>query len=638
MKLPGPNGIITVTRDYRKSLDCARDGAKLAESLVIAEERCQLDRIVALAQEASATQIPTELPADEAAFKPSKETKKVKLNPKDPSCSNRFLSASKQNYLHYQKMCYGMYFTAKKLKQYFQEHVITVVSTARLGDIIWCRDASGRVAKCALELAGHTILYEPRTTIKSQALSDFLVDWTETQFLPPPPDSTHWRMHFDGSKMRLGLGAGIVLSSPKGDRLRYVLQNHFAASNNSSGKWDAHDSNMASYRFLVQKLSGFFAGCKFLHVPRAENEAADTLAKIASSWQSIPSSVSLEHLHKPSIKPSPDSESIHVPDDPAAPQPGPATAPTDPAAPQPGPGTAPTNPAAPQLGPVTALASPTTPKPSPRATEPGSGAISPEPVVMVVLARVTAPSWALPISEFLENGVLPVDETEARQVQRRASGYSIINNELVKRSSTDVFQRCVKQGKGIEILLDIHQGECGHHAASRSLVAKAFRHGFYWPTTLEDAESLVLSIITDNGTNFAKGTLAQYYSVSGIHLDLASVAHPQSNGQVKRANGLILSGILLSTALQGLRHYHSKKIKPLAFREGDLVLRLVQVQTGQHKLSSPWEGPFIVSKALCDRNAYYLIYARKTNKRNRDTACEETIRPWNAELLHPFYS
>ena len=46
------------------------------------------------------------------------------------------LSASKQNYLHYQKMCYGVYFTAKKLKQYFQEHVVTVVSTAPLGEII----------------------------------------------------------------------------------------------------------------------------------------------------------------------------------------------------------------------------------------------------------------------------------------------------------------------------------------------------------------------------------------------------------------------------------------------------------------------------------------------------------------------
>ncbi|KAM3272910.1 hypothetical protein ACQJBY_042770 [Aegilops geniculata] len=87
MKLPGLKGLITVTGNYRKSLECTRDGAKLAESLVVAEERRQLDRIIALSQEASAAQVPAEEPADEAAFKPSKETKKVKLNPEDPSCS-----------------------------------------------------------------------------------------------------------------------------------------------------------------------------------------------------------------------------------------------------------------------------------------------------------------------------------------------------------------------------------------------------------------------------------------------------------------------------------------------------------------------------------------------------------------------
>ena len=40
------------------------------------------------------------------------------------------LSTSKQNYPHYQKMCYGVHFAAKKLKPYFQEHPITVVCTA----------------------------------------------------------------------------------------------------------------------------------------------------------------------------------------------------------------------------------------------------------------------------------------------------------------------------------------------------------------------------------------------------------------------------------------------------------------------------------------------------------------------------
>ena len=51
------------------------------------------------------------------------------------------------------------------------------------------------------------------------------------------------------------------------------------------------------------------------------------------------------------------------------------------------------------------------------------------------------------------------------------------------------------------------------------------------------------SIITDNGTNFAKGAFAQFCGNNGIRLDLASVVHPQTNGQVEKANGLILAGI-----------------------------------------------------------------------------------------------
>ena len=101
------------------------------------------------------------------------------------------LLASKQNYPHYQRMCYGVHFSAKKLKPYFQEHPITVVCTAPLAEIIGSRDALGRVAKWAIDLPPYTIYYQPRTAIKSQALADFLVDWAETQYLPPAPDSTH---------------------------------------------------------------------------------------------------------------------------------------------------------------------------------------------------------------------------------------------------------------------------------------------------------------------------------------------------------------------------------------------------------------------------------------------------------------
>ena len=54
-----------------------------------------------------------------------------------------------------------------------------------------------------------------------------------------------------------------------------------------------------------------------------------------------------------------------------------------------------------------------------------------------------------------------------------------------------MFQRCIALEDGKDLLRDIHAGTCGHHAGSRSLVAKAFRAGFYWPTALRDAEDIV---------------------------------------------------------------------------------------------------------------------------------------------------
>jgi hypothetical protein len=54
-----------------------------------------------------------------------------------------------------------------------------------------------------------------------------------------------------------------------------------------------------------------------------------------------------------------------------------------------------------------------------------------------------------------------------------------------------VLQRCITPQEGQEILKDIHAGVCGHHASSRAIAAKAFRAGFYWLTTIEDAKDIV---------------------------------------------------------------------------------------------------------------------------------------------------
>jgi hypothetical protein len=86
------------------------------------------------------------------------------------------LTLSKQNYPHYQKVTYGVYMAARKLKHYFEEHPIMVVSTTPLSEIIGCKGSTDRVAKWVIELAAHTIQYKPRMTIKSQILADYFAD------------------------------------------------------------------------------------------------------------------------------------------------------------------------------------------------------------------------------------------------------------------------------------------------------------------------------------------------------------------------------------------------------------------------------------------------------------------------------
>ncbi|KAK1643426.1 hypothetical protein QYE76_061231 [Lolium multiflorum] len=95
------------------------------------------------------------------------------------------LSSSKQNYPHFQKMTYGVFMAATKLKHYFEEHPMKVVSEAPISDIMGNKDPSGRIAKWAIQLSPYVPVYERRDVVKSQALADFLVDWAEMQYKPP---------------------------------------------------------------------------------------------------------------------------------------------------------------------------------------------------------------------------------------------------------------------------------------------------------------------------------------------------------------------------------------------------------------------------------------------------------------------
>ena len=123
---------------------------------------------------------------------------------------------------------------SRKLRHYFQECSITVASEVPLNDIINNRDATGRIDKWAIELLPFDITYKPRRAIKSQVLADFVAEWTEAELPKEYGAYSNWIMHFDGSKMPDSLGAGIVLTSPTGDTVQYVLQILYTDSNNAA--------------------------------------------------------------------------------------------------------------------------------------------------------------------------------------------------------------------------------------------------------------------------------------------------------------------------------------------------------------------------------------------------------------------
>jgi ribonuclease HI len=151
-------------------------------------------------------------------------------------------------------------------------------------------------------------------------------------------------MYFNGSKIVQGAGAGVVLISPQGDKLKYVLRMSFSQASNNEVEYEAllhgmkmakacggtrlkifGDSNlvvqqvmnrcdvisdnMTTYRNLYYYLEGTFDGCEVSHISRASNEEADNLANIRSQCLPVPPGVFWEEIIERSIKGSKNSSS-----------------------------------------------------------------------------------------------------------------------------------------------------------------------------------------------------------------------------------------------------------------------------------------------------------------------------------------
>ena len=139
-----------------------------------------------------------------------------------------------------EKLVLALIISARKLRPYFQGHPITVYTTYPIRSILHKPELSGRLTKWAVELGEHDITYQPRTAIKSQALADFVADFSPTLQAKADMEvqSVHttsiWKLAVDGSSNKRGCGIGIVLISPEGDVLQQAIKCGFKVTNNES--------------------------------------------------------------------------------------------------------------------------------------------------------------------------------------------------------------------------------------------------------------------------------------------------------------------------------------------------------------------------------------------------------------------
>jgi hypothetical protein len=66
-------------------------------------------------------------------------------------------------------------------------------------------------------------MYVPHCAIKSEVLDDFVTEWTEIEAPPASIKHETWVMYFDSSVMKERVGAGLVIISPLGVRIKYMV-------------------------------------------------------------------------------------------------------------------------------------------------------------------------------------------------------------------------------------------------------------------------------------------------------------------------------------------------------------------------------------------------------------------------------
>ena len=116
-----------------------------------------------------------------------------------------------------EKLILALVTSARKLRPYFQAHIIEVPTEYPMKQILHKPETSRRLMKWAIELREFDIIYKPKKAIKGQVLVDFVMEFTSA--VPDENAQTMtnlpiWKLFVDGASNAQGSGAGLILTSP----------------------------------------------------------------------------------------------------------------------------------------------------------------------------------------------------------------------------------------------------------------------------------------------------------------------------------------------------------------------------------------------------------------------------------------
>ena len=118
------------------------------------------------------------------------------------------------------------------------------------------------------------------------------------------------------------------------------------------------------------------------------------------------------------------------------------------------------------------------------------------PKLLIITSQVneidkTDSSWMTSIVRYLSSRELSDNRAKAHKIQVQATRFSLVNNQLYKRSLGRPYLKCITHQQGQYILVELHDGICKNHPSGRTFAHKAHTQGYYWPTMHANAATHV---------------------------------------------------------------------------------------------------------------------------------------------------